>query len=112
MREIILFVITFLMIYLIYYIFVISKEKTLNKWKNGKEMTYLKKVYKIKVKDLKKMANIIACTNALIVAITVSVISVINNFISQMLIGFVVLIILILLAYHIIGKYYQKKGKK
>ena len=112
MKEIIFFIVTFVFVYLVYYMFVINKKKSLEKWQNGKEMTYLKTVYKIKIIDLKKMANVIALSNAFIVATTISIVSIFNNFVSQMLIGFVVLIVLILGVYHIIGKYYQKKGKK
>ena len=108
MKEIIFFIITFLIVYLIYYIFVIRKKKALEKWQNGKEMSYLKKVYKIKIVNIKQMANVVAIANALIVATTVSIVSLFNNFISQMLMGFVILMGLILLIYHIIGRYYQK----
>ena len=113
MEELIIFFITFILIYLIYYIFVIHKNKTLLKWQNGKEMTYLKKVYKIKIKEsnLKKIANVIALNNAFIVALTLSIISLLNNFVIQMLLGFVILSVLILLTYHIIGKYYQKRSR-
>ena len=44
MKEILLFVITFIIIYLIYFIFVISRKKSLLKCENGKELKYLKKV--------------------------------------------------------------------
>lgn len=113
MKELIIFIITFILIYLIYYVFVIHKHKTLLKWQNGKEMTYLKKVYKIKIKEsnLKKIANVIAFSNAFIVALALSIISLLNNFIIQMLLGFVILSVLILLTYHIIGKYYQKRSR-
>ena len=112
MKEVLFFIITFLLVYLIYYLFVINKKKALEKWQTGKEMSYLKKVYKIKIVNLKQMANVIALANAFIVATTVSVVSLFNNFVSQMLMGFTILICLIILVYHFIGKYYQKKGKK
>ena len=113
MEYLLIFVITFIFIYLVYYLFVIHKKKTLIKWQNGKEMTYLKKVYKIKIKEsnLKTFAHIIALDNAFIVALTLTIISVLKNFIVQMLVGFIVLSILIILTYHIIGKYFQKKGR-
>ncbi len=113
MKELIIFIITFILIYLVYYLFVIKRKKTLLKWQNGKEMTYLKKIYKIKIKEnnLKRIATIIALSNAFIVALTLSIISYLNNFLIQMLVGFIILSGLIILTYHIIGKHYQKKGR-
>ena len=114
MKEILLFVITFIIIYLIYFIFVISRKKALLKWKNGKELTYLKKVYKIKIPKnrLKLIANVIALSNSFIVASTLSIVSIFKNFLFQMLIGFFVLCGLIVLIYHIIGKSFQKINRK
>lgn len=114
MNKIILFLIAFIIIYLIYFIFVINRKKMLQKWVNGKEITYLKKVYKIKVKDIniKSLATTIALSNSFIVALTVTIVSFIKNFVLEMVIGFIVLCLLILVVYHILGKLYQKKYRK
>ena len=112
MKELIIFIVTFILIYLAYYLFVIKRKKSLLKWKNGKEMTYLTKIYKLKIEDnnLKKIAKIIALDNSFIVALTLFIISFLKNFFIQLILGFVILCGLILLTYHIIGKHYQKKG--
>ena len=112
MQEGLIFLVTFISIYIIYKVFVLSKEKALLKWEKVKEISYLKRVYKIKKYNLKEVANNIALANSFIIAITVSIVSIFNNFVTQMLIGFVILISLTILIYHIIGKYYQKKGKR
>lgn len=111
MKELVLFVATFLIIFLIYYLFVIRRKKYLEKFMNGKEVGYLKKVYKIKLKkeDYKKLALLIALTNSFIISVAVSIVCFFNNILLQLLLGFVVVIGLILLCYHIIGKIMKKK---
>lgn len=114
MKSVIVFVVTFLIIYLVYLVFVINRKKALANWQNGKEMRYLKSIYKLKIKkdNLKDIAHVVALTNSFIVATTVLIVSLLNNFFIQMLAGFLILCVLIVISYHIIGKYYQKKGMR
>ena len=114
MKSVIVFVVTFLIIYLVYLVFVINRKKSLANWQNGKEMRYLKSIYKLKIKkdNLKDIAYVVALTNSFIVATTVLIISLLNNFFIQMLAGFLILCVLIVISYHLIGKYYQKKGMR
>lgn len=111
MKELILFGGTFIIVFLIYYLFVIRRKKYLDKFINGKEIGYLKKVYKIKLKDEdnRKIALLIALTNSFIISLVVSIVCFLNNILLQLLLGFVLVIGLILLCYHIIGKIYEKK---
>ena len=51
MKPVILFLIMFIVVFLIYYLFVIRRKKYLYKFINGKEVSYLKKVYKINIKE-------------------------------------------------------------
>lgn len=114
MKELILFLSAFIIVYLIYFIFVVSRKKSLQKFDKGRELTYLKYRYKLKYDkvNMKLLANVIALANAFIIAIVVTVISLFNSFLMQMLVGFITLIPLILITYHIIGKYYQSKQKR
>lgn len=114
MTQAILFISIFLGIYLLYFIFVISRKKTLNKWKNGKELTYLKYRYKLNYDriNIKSLANVIGISNAFIMALVVTIISLFKNFIIQMLIGILILFPLILIIYHGIGIYYQKQNNR
>ena len=45
MKELILYFITFVLIYLFYVIFVLNRKNVLKKFPDGKEMTYLKYKY-------------------------------------------------------------------
>lgn len=114
MKQFILFILIFIIVYLFYFIFVICREKSLKKWKKGKELTYLKYRYKLNLDhiNIKILANVVGLSNAFIIATVVTLISLFNNFIIQMLIGFISLFPLILIIYHIIGKYYQRKLRR
>jgi len=71
---------------------------------------YLVKVYNLNKEKLKtkKLAHLIALSNAFIIATTFIIISFVKNFILMMLLAFVVLIPLQLGVYHIIGKYLKR----
>ena len=111
MKELIFYVIIFIFVYLFYLIFVLNRKNVLNKFPNGKEMSYLKFKYGIKVNDnnLKKIANTIFLGNAFILSTTVYVVSMFDNLFIEIIAGLVVLILLMLSIYHLIGSYYKNK---
>ncbi len=116
MKELILYLLTFILAYLFYVIFVLCRKSVLKKFPNGKEMTYLKLKYGVTVneKKLKKIANIIFLANSFILSTTVYIVCLFDNFFVELIVGVVTLIILILGIYHLIGTYLKKKqgGKK
>lgn len=115
MREIILYVGTFVITYLFYLIFVISRKKVLKKFPNGKELSYLKLKYKIKItdKNLKGIANTVCLANSFILATVVYIICLFKEFIMQILVSIPITIVLILAIYHLIGTHYSRKqGEK
>ena len=111
MRELILYLITFVLAYLFYVVFVLCRKNVLKKIPNGKEMTYLKLKYGIKVNDtnLKKIANLIFLVNSFILATTVYVVCLFESLILEIVVGVITLILLILVFYHLLGTYLQKK---
>ena len=111
MQEIIFYILCFLLVYLIYLCFVVFRKKKLNKYRTSTEVRYLEYRYHINMENinLKKMANTMALANAFIISNTVTIISFIDETLLKLAVGFVVLIPMILLVYHIVGKYYQKK---
>ena len=119
MKELLIYLFIFVLTYLFYIIFVLCRKNVLKKFPNGKEMTYLKYKYDIKVNDknIKKVANTVFLGNSFILATTVYVVSFFDNFFIEIIVGVITLIILILTLYHLIGSYYKKKqeiegGKK
>ena len=113
MFSLILFLMTFVIVFLVYLLFVIRRGKYLERFIAGKEISYLKRVYKIKIKesDYKAIAFIVTLTNSFIIAISVTVVSLFKSIFLEILVGFITVLVLILLSYHIIGKIYQKRGR-
>ena len=111
MKELIFYVIIFLLVYLFYVIFVLCRKNVLKNFPNGKEMRYLKFKYGIKVNDknIKKIANTIFLANSFILSTTVYVVCLFNNLLLEIIVGVLTLTILILAIYHLIGIYYKKK---
>ena len=68
MKELVFYLIMFILIYLFYVIFVLCRKNVLKKFPDGKEIRYLKYKYGIKVteKNLKVIANNIFSKNHLI----------------------------------------------
>ncbi len=105
------FVITFLLIYLVYLLTVIYKNKKDKGIKKSVEIIYLEKRYKIKTKITKQLNHIIALSNSFIMALTFVLVNMIGNIFLKVLCGFLILVVLELFVYHIIGKTYQKKER-
>ena len=114
MKYLILFVVTFLIVYLLYLVTVVLNKKKLKKFPKSNQVIFFVKKYGVKVDDSnsKELANLIALANAFIISLTITVIELIPNFILKVLVAFPIIIILILVSYDIIGKTMLKRGKK
>lgn len=114
MKCLLIFIISFLIIYLVYFLIVVRRKKGIEAFKKGKQVLFFKNAYKLDLDKLNynKFANSLALTNAFIIAFTVTVIEFIDGYIIKLLIGFVILIPLILICYYILGKIYKKKEGK
>lgn len=111
MKYISLFVLCFIIVYLFYFIFVISREKSLKKLKNSKSMLYFKQLYKVDPNkiDIKKFAYLLGAANAFIIAFVITVIEIFDSLILKLVIALVIMIPVIYFTYYFIGKYYQRK---
>ncbi len=114
MHILISFIVVFLITYLFYLFFVILRKNKVSKIKNCTESLFLKKRFKLKMDKIsdKKLANIIAITNASIIATTFCIIEFVENYILKIMFIFVTLMVLIFAIYTIIGKILQKKEGK
>ena len=114
MEEVVIWFLTFILVYLVYYLFVIKKNKKSGKFKTSSEVIYLEKKYNVKMDVLgeNKLVKLVALTNSFVIATTVSFISIFDNLIIQVLVGFIFLVIIILIVYHIIGKHYGGKNNE
>lgn len=116
MEELILFIGSFIVVFILYQLFIVSKAKK-NKGKDNKkepiEVLYLKKMYKKLDFDkipYNQLLQLIAIISSLDISLIVSVIMNINNFILEIVIGFVLTIVVIVASYHLIYLFYKKKG--
>ncbi|MBR6136864.1 MAG: hypothetical protein IKQ06_01765 [Bacilli bacterium] len=121
MDELILFFLTFLLLFMIYQIFLIGplKEENLEKRKNKKksdkellEIKYLKSKYDLDFNKIKRnqLLQLCAITSSLDMAIAVTVVAFIKSFLWEIVVGFVVVVSLIYISYYLIYLFYKKKG--
>ena len=111
MKELVFYLVVFILVYLFYVIFVLNRKNVLKKFPEGKELRYLKYKYGIKVNDknLKSIANIIFIANAFIISTTVFVVCLFDSLLLEILVGIITIIILLLVIYHIIGISLRKR---
>ena len=120
MGEIILFILSFLLVLMLYEFLIVrrakkridKKTKQEKKAKEPLEVTYLKTRYKLDMEKINysKLLQVIAFTSSFDIALIVSVIAYLNNFILEIILGFFLTIGIILLSYHLIYLFYKKKG--
>ncbi len=114
MNHLSVFIFCFLIIYLLYLFVIILRKKGLEKFKTSKQLEYFKIKYKLDVKKInfKQFANLLAMTNAFIIAFTVTIIDLFDNWFLKILVAFVILLPLMYLLYTMLGKHYKKKEGK
>ena len=121
MIYLLFFIISFILIYILYDLFVIRKKKALKKMKNSKDMLLLCRVGKIDIDkvDIKKVTRYLCLTNSFIVSFVCTLALLLNNVIknfyiwilSSSLLAILSLIPMILLLYKLIGKKIMKEGR-
>lgn len=114
MKYIIMFVVSFLVVYFAYLLTIILNKKKLKKFETSNQASYFVKKYNVKVSDknVKLLANLVALSNAFIISITLIIIDLVPNYILKVLVAFVIIIPLILVLYHIVGLVMLKRGNK
>lgn len=114
MEEFFLALLSFIFIYILYLIIVVGRKKSLERLDKTTEYMYLKKRYKLKLEKVNKksLANLIALANSFIIALTVFIVSIVENIALKILLALLVMIPFILIIYHFIGIYLKKKERK
>lgn len=109
------FIVSYVLIFILYYFFFIRKKTKYNKKKIPVEYYYLVRVYALDEKKInyKRFVYVMGFINTFIISfVYVIVFHLLNGFIWQLLCGIVLIILLIVIMYGILGRYYQKRGKK
>ncbi len=119
MREvfsiIIEYIISFALVFLLYYLLFIRKKTKYNKNKVPVEYYYLVGLYKLKEKeiDYKRFMYISGLINTFIIVTTyIVVFKLLDSWFWMLICGIVIIVLLIIICYGILGRYYMKKQNR
>ena len=114
MEEVVLFLMTFILLFLIYQVLFIlpNKKKSSKDKKELIEIRYLELRYGLDLKEVSypQLLQICAIVSCFDISIVVTLVSFIDNFWLKILIGLLSIFIIILISYHIVYLFYKKKG--
>ena len=113
MQELILFLMTFVFVFLLYKILVVRKAKKKGKkFKEPIEITYLVNRYNLDLEKVnyKKLLRVISITSSFDISLVVTIIVLLDNFFLEVILGFILTLVIILLSYHMVYLVYKKKG--
>jgi len=106
------YLIVFVLIFIVNYFLYVRKKKKFNKNQIPVKLYYIVNLYKLNIKKI-KYRNFLwtyAALNSFIIAtIYIIVMYLVKGFVLQILIGAVLLVLLIIICYGLLGRYYQKK---
>ena len=111
-RIIIEYIISFALVFLLYYLLFIRKKTKYNKNKVPVEYYYLVILYKLKEKeiDYKRFMYISGLINTFIIVTTyIVVFKLLDSWFWMFICGIVIIVLLIIICYGILGRYYMKK---
>ena len=117
MEEVILFLLTFLLILIIYELFIVRKYRRndIDKKENEKdpfEILYLVKRYNLDMRKVSynQLLQLVALVSSFDIALIVSIITRFESFLLILLVGIILTFIVIIVSYHFIYLFYKKKG--
>lgn len=109
------YLIIFFLIFVLNYFLFVRKKQKYNKNKVPQELYYLKGLYHLNIKKInyKKFVWAYSLINTFIISTTyIIVVRLVKGFILQVVIGIVLLLLLIVICYGLLGRYYiWKEGK-
>lgn len=109
------YVIAYVLVFILYFLIFVRKKTKYNKNKVPVEFYYLISLYRLNQKEInyKKFIYATAFINTFIIVTTYIIISrLLNKWLWQLLLGIVIIVLLIIICYGILGRYYKKRGKK
>ena len=110
------YIIAFIAVYIINAFIMKVNKKNLAENKIMPELLYLKKIYHVNIKtvDNDKFSNVIVLINTFIIStIYIILMYLLTNWFLRIIIGIVLLILMIIICYGLLGRYYKtKEGNK
>lgn len=122
MKQVILFFMTYVFVFILYQVLIVrkTKEKKIKKGRKPKrvkntkpiEVSFLEKKYHIDLDKINynKLLLVISLVSSLDITIIVTLVLIFNSYILKVLVGFLLTFPIIYVSYELIGRYYQKKG--
>ncbi len=114
MQEFCLFLFSFFFVLLIYEFFVVRKAKNKKKKdrKEPVEVLYLVRRYHLDLKKIHypQLLQIVSIVSSFDIALIVSIIMNLHNYLLEMIVGVFGLTIIIVLSYHLVYLFYKRKG--
>lgn len=115
MEEVVLFFMSYVLIFIIYQIFIIlpaKKNRSGRKKKELLEIKYLELKYNLDLDKVKyeQLLQICALVSSFDISLSVTFVSLVNGLMLELLVGFLSIIILIFISYHFVYLFYKKKG--
>lgn len=114
MEYIIYFILTFIFCYTLSYFLIVRKRDKYDKKRIPVEVQYMIKRYNLDMKNInyRKFLKSICLVGAIDMSLAVIIIYNVDNIALQLILGFIVLIVLILVSFRLLANYYIKKGVK
>lgn len=109
-QELIFFVFSFIVVFILYQLFIVRRAK--KKGKNPIEVTYLISKYKLDIDKVnyKKLLRVISLVSSFDIALVVAIMVLCRNFILEIIVGFVTMLITIFISYHLVYLVYKRGG--
>lgn len=109
------FILVLIVVFLVNYLINRLQSKKMKDNEYQMELLYLMRIYRFDFKSInkKKFMLVSSFINALIISVVyIIIIYLVKGFIWQILIGLVLAILLIVIFYGLLGRYYEKKGRR
>lgn len=108
-------IIAYALVFILYFFLFVFKKTKYNENKVPVEYYYLISVYKLDQKKInyKRFIYLSAFLNSFIIVITYMIVfHLLSKWIVRLLVGIVIIVLLIIITYGLLGRYYQKRCKK
>lgn len=116
MEELLLFIMSYVLIFVIYQLFiVIPAKKRNNKRKSNKELLeikYLEVKYNLDLKRINynQLVQICGIVSSLDISIAVYLVTLVKSLFLEILVGFISVFFLIFISYYLVYLFYKRKG--
>ena len=122
MQELILFLMCYVLVLLLYELIVVRRAKRyrdgklskrkMERYKEPSEILFLKNKFNLDVDKINynQLLQIVALVSSFDISLVVSVMSIIDNFVLKLVVGFALIFISLYVSYYLVYLFYKKKG--